>query len=317
MLEGSINTDECVTGVTVAVAGKQDEESGKFEVEEVIYRSMEEREAKIDESGEDAYVILLSGIEVGGKSEADVHLFELQLLLDMVNGALVEGEGKMRRVVRVVIAGNSFASGVVEREGHVHGRQKKGKLSEEEVALKSALRQLDDLVYQVAINTPVDIIPGAYDPTNYALPQIPLHSCLFPHSSSLSSVHYCPNPYNSIIAGCELLGTSGQPVKDIATISNTTDPLSILQHTLTFTHLAPSCPDTMACYPYEQHDPFFINHPPDIYFSANSKDFSFKHHTSQQGHKTLLLSIPSFRTSKTAVLVNLKTLHCEAIKVAL
>lgn len=42
-----------------------------------------------------------------------------------------------------------------------------------------------------------------------------------------------------------MLGTSGQPVHDIACYSNLSDPLNILQHTLEWAHIAPTCPDTL------------------------------------------------------------------------
>lgn len=314
VLQGGIVADECVTGVTVAVVGKQDGDSGKFEVEEVIYRSMEERE-KTKTEGEDVYMLIVSGMEIGGK-EDERHLFELQLLVDVVNGALEDGGGKMGKVVRVVVAGNSFGASVVERDGVSHGRQKKKKMSEEDMLVKSALQHFDDLLFQLAINTQVDILPGPNDPTNYALPQKPFHPCLFPHSSTLSSVHFSPNPYHASIDGCEVLGTAGQPTNDIISISNICDPIHALQQTLTFTHLAPSSPDTMPCYPYDHHDPFFITQPPDVYFTGNSKKFAFKHHTSEHGHKTLLVAVPVFKSSKTAVLINLKTLSCEAVRVS-
>lgn len=41
-----------------------------------------------------------------------------------------------------------------------------------------------------------------------------------------------------------MLGTSGQPIHDISRYSKLSDPLNILQHTLEWAHIAPTCPDT-------------------------------------------------------------------------
>jgi DNA polymerase delta subunit 2 len=45
------------------------------------------------------------------------------------------------------------------------------------------LRDLDLLLTQLAAALPVDLMPGAGDPTNHALPQQPLHPCMFPEAA--------------------------------------------------------------------------------------------------------------------------------------
>lgn len=44
-------------------------------------------------------------------------------------------------------------------------------------------------------------MPGQYDPTNYTLPQQPLHRCMFPLSSVYPTLHLVSNPYQADIDG--------------------------------------------------------------------------------------------------------------------
>ena len=63
-------------------------------------------------------------------------------------------------------------------------------------------------------------------------------------ASVYQTLHGVPNPYECEIGGRRMLGTSGQPIHDIARYSKLSDPLDILQHTLEWAHIAPTCPDT-------------------------------------------------------------------------
>jgi hypothetical protein len=63
---------------------------------------------------------------------------------------------------------------------------------------------------------PVDVMPGENDPSNVTLPQQALHPCLLPLASRYSSLRTVTNPYDAEVAGVRLLGTSGQPQRDIA-----------------------------------------------------------------------------------------------------
>ena len=51
--------------------------------------------------------------------------------------------------------------------------------------------------------------------------------------------------------------------------SSYTDPLAVLEHTLSWKHLAPTTPDTLSCFPYTIDDPFILEEYPQIYFAAN------------------------------------------------
>ncbi|KAL0186614.1 hypothetical protein M9458_018284, partial [Cirrhinus mrigala] len=91
----------------------------------------------------------------------------------------------------------------------------------------------------------VDVMPGQYDPTNYTLPQQPLHRCMFPLSVPFPTLQLVSNPYQAIVDGIRFLGTAGQNISDIVKYSSVDDHLEILESTLRFRHLAPTAPDTL------------------------------------------------------------------------
>lgn len=46
-------------------------------------------------------------------------------------------------------------------------------------------------------------------------------------------------------------------------------PLTLLEDTLAWRHMAPTAPDTLPCYPFCHNDPFIIKETPHVYFTAN------------------------------------------------
>jgi len=47
----------------------------------------------------------------------------------------------------------------------------------------------------------VDVMPGEFDPTNYTLPQQPLHRCMLPLSSAYPTLQLVTNPYQADMDG--------------------------------------------------------------------------------------------------------------------
>lgn len=50
-------------------------------------------------------------------------------------------------------------------------------------------------------SVPVDVMPGEFDPTNYTLPQQPLHRCMLPLSSAYPTLQLVTNPYQADMDG--------------------------------------------------------------------------------------------------------------------
>lgn len=62
-----------------------------------------------------------------------------------------------------------------------------------------ALRAPPPCALQASV--PVDVMPGEFDPTNYTLPQQPLHPCMFPLATAYSTLQLVTNPYQATIDG--------------------------------------------------------------------------------------------------------------------
>jgi len=93
------------------------------------------------------------------------------------------------------------------------------------------------------------------------------------------------------------------------------DHLDILEGTLKFGHMAPTAPDTLACYPYADTDPFVLDGCPHVYFTGNAPSFQHRLSHGPQGQKTLLVAVPRFCVTGSCVLVDLGTLECRELKI--
>jgi len=65
-------------------------------------------------------------------------------------------------------------------------------------------------------------------------------------------------------------------VDDAMRFSSYTNPMTVLEHILSWKHLAPTTSDTLSCFPYTSHDPFILDDPPQIYFAANQTSLQHK-----------------------------------------
>jgi DNA polymerase delta subunit 2 len=129
---------------------------------------------------------------------------------------------------------------------------------------------------QLAAAVPVDVMPGTDDPSNFILPQQPLHRCLLPRSSRYSSLRLVTNPYEATVGGRAFLGCSGQALEDMCKYTAEREGedqvargLRLLEGTLSWRHLAPTAPDTLPCYPFCDIDPFILRKCPHVYFCGN------------------------------------------------
>ncbi|KAJ4429360.1 hypothetical protein ANN_28122 [Periplaneta americana] len=304
-LIGNLNVHLVVTGVVCAVYGHE-EGDGKFIVDDFCWTGLSEPVERPLQLKEDRFVVFLSGLDLVNSSDS---LLPLQLFVDWIGGFLGDMGEQERQAsaVRVIIAGNSIRG---YAEFKVPVLQNIYTTDVEDSITLEATKLLDDFLVQLTSSIDIDVMPGEFDPTNHMMPQQPLHYCMLPQASRYETFHGVSNPYDCEIGGRRMLGTSGQPIEDIARYSNLTDPLDILQHTLEWAHLAPTCPDTLSCFPYYQEDPFIITEYPDIFFAGNQPNFQTKLYTGDQGQKVRLICIPAFSKSCSCVVVNLKNLDC-------
>lgn len=201
---------------------------------------------------------------------------------------------KLANTVRLVIAGNSLSPSTQSKEMHnkakyltknfVAGRfhlcfqlwltislRLQSKFFDLFLLLAgsvNAIKQLDAIVEKLSNTISVDIMPGEYDPSNLMLPQQPLNNSMFTESKKNynKSFFTATNPYRFHLNSTEFLGTSGQFINDIKKTTSLTDTIDIMKLLMSGGHLAPTCPDTLACYPYYKQDPFVLKYRKQLLF---------------------------------------------------
>lgn len=307
-LEGSIDASKLVTGTVLAVLGSA-RDSGKFLVEDHCFAELAPQKPA-PPLDTDRFVLLVSGLGLGGGGGES--LLGTQLLVDVVTGQLGdEGEQcSAAHVSRVILAGNLLSYNTQSRDSI---NKAKYLTKKTQAASVEAVKMLDEILLQLSASVPVDVMPGEFDPTNYTLPQQPLHPCMFPLATAYSTLQLVTNPYQATIDGVRFLGTSGQNVSDIFRYSSMEDHLEILEWTLRVRHISPTAPDTLGCYPFYKTDPFIFPECPHVYFCGNTPKFGSKIFRGPEDQRVLLVAVPDFSTTQTACLVNLRSLACQPI----
>nr|CAD7406319.1 unnamed protein product [Timema poppensis] len=316
-LVGALSVHSVVTGVVCAVLGHEDC-NGKFMVEDFVWASVPEVIHRPIKAPSGSFVLLMSGIDMA----SSVHSrFPFQLFVNWLGGYLVDPQlvNKQKKAVRVIIAGNSARGTAPHKLPSLSSVRK-----QETTEGLDAVKMLDTFLEQLTRCIDVDLMPGEFDPSNHMLPQLPMHYCMFPKvwqlhqlppTARYKTLHGVSNPYHCEVGGRRFLGTSGQPLDDIARYSKLEDPLEILEQTLEWGHLSPTSPDTLSCYPYYKEDPFIITECPDVYFAGNQPRFQTKLYEGPEGQRVRLICIPSFIKTHSCVMVDLATLEVTPFRV--
>lgn len=235
----------------------------------------------------------------------------LELLQQWIYGNLdsfqESSDWESASIVRVIVAGNSIRSSLEVKQRSNLTRQ-----PESETTLK-AVMAVDEILSNLMKSVNVDLMAGEFDPSNFMLPQQPMHHCMFPKCSTSKNFRGVTNPYDCTIADRQIFGTSGQNCDDIIRFSKISDPLEALRSCLLWSHTAPTCPDTLPCFPFYEQDPFVISECPHVMFSGNSSEFKTELLTGLNGQKTRLVCIPSFSKTQSVAVVNLRTLDCKLV----
>jgi DNA polymerase delta subunit 2 len=326
-----IKDNKLCTGLVIALLGHENENS-KFEVEDYCFKDTAytqlPKQIQTSTQDQDKYVVFVSGFELGD-TNMDNNLFKLQLFIDFVCGDFMSNEGneaeltdyekKMKKILtntqRLIIAGNSLSSSTQSKDMHNKAKY----LTKNFIAGSvNSMKKLDEVLSQLIRKIEVDVMPGEFDPTNLMLPQQPLHHSMFTKSIASPykyNLHTPTNPYSFSFDNISFMGTSGQFIDDIRRSTALDDPIELMKLTLDGGHLGPTCPDTLACYPYYGKDPFIINQLPHVYFAGNQPEFKHATHlvNSNPEHKVHLLSLPKFSKTNSCVFFNLNTFECEEI----
>uniref|UniRef100_A0A5B6YQS7 DNA polymerase delta small subunit n=1 Tax=Davidia involucrata TaxID=16924 RepID=A0A5B6YQS7_DAVIN len=293
-----------VTGIVVALHGKETD-AGDFLVEDILDAGLPPQIELPLKSGEDKYVVFVSGLSVGRSSSNPL---QFQLLVDHITGHLGDEQEQSiaAEIVQVVIAGNS----VEVPHGLLNGQNL---ASKDQSSLSEPIKELDILLSQIAASIPLDIMPGYNDPANFSLPQQRLHRCLFPGSSAYNTFRSCTSPHLFELDNVRFLGTSGQNIDDLEKYSEAKDKLEFMERTLKWRHLAPTAPNTLGCYPFTDKDPFFIERCPDVYFVGNQDKYETRLIKGSEGQVVRLICIPRFGETGVAIVLNMRNLECHAL----
>ena len=247
---------------------------------------------------EDSCVLLISNLQCG---DENVSALQREMVLSYVNGHFTKDA---KKVARVIVAGGGPSA-----KNPLEGSKAFDKWTNH--LLKSGV--------------PVDVIPGSKDPTTASWPQRPLHSSLFPKSSTSNIFSRSPNPYAAEHGNRLVVGTDGENIADLrksilqqgsgagsdddAALSQVTD-LQALGNTLDWAHMCPTGPDSVPTIPHADMDPMVLSQTPHIYFSGAASKFD----TSLANDQTRLVCVPSFADTGEVVLVNLKSLEVELLR---
>ncbi|KAJ7109147.1 DNA polymerase alpha/epsilon subunit B-domain-containing protein [Mycena epipterygia] len=335
-----------VTGVIIAALGIETP-TGEFEVVDICYaemapqpmRNVEHEQEKMDvdvEPQADGWIALVSGLDIGSSLPADA---QIQMLVEYLTGE--EGgpaeQISAGHISRLIIAGDSLAPIVMstKSEGFDEKEGRKGRRYGYDATSFSPhpTLSLSAHLLDIARTMPVHLLPGETDPSGVILPQQPFPRAMFGTVSSYGSFSCETNPtYLRIASGPEsettsqvtrtLLVNSGQPLNDmfkyVASPPNT--PLSLLESTLRWRHMAPTAPDTLWCHPYFSADPFLISETPDLYIVGGQRRFGTKmvvDSSDKDGEvqkRCRIVLVPRFADTGMLVLVNLRTLDVKCVK---
>jgi len=256
-------------------------------------------------------VVFISGLDLANMEHCAT---SLQLFQNWIYGnyeMLPTDEINPLNIVRLVIVGNSIKASPAKQQKNMSAMTLRTVDTKD---MFNSLKILDEIVSNLAESIEVDLMPGEFDPSNKMLPQQPFHHCMFPKSAVNRAFNGVPNPYQFEIEGRLVLGTSGQNIDDIRKFTTLDDTFECMKNTLKWSHIAPTCPDTLPCYPYYNEDPFIISQCPHVYFCAqNDNSFKTNSFKNSNGQITRLISIPSFQKSQTVAVLDIKTLECRSM----
>jgi DNA polymerase delta subunit 2 len=279
-----LKNSQLVTGVIVAVLGTENA-NGDFEVLDIQIpnlprqpqrwerdeaKSAEEGKMEVDHKSSDGKKIaFVSGLDVSGTQADNLRLALLsEYLLGEALG--LDDQATITRISRLVIAGNSIASDVIDAAPGAPETAKKAaskKYGYDAAAYNPIpTTLLDHFLAELLPSIPITLMPGEHDPANVSLPQQAVHNAMFPHARAYASSQLgnsapqdpgwfdsVTNPWEGDIEGWRIMGTSGQPVDDIlkyidAGGPNGTDAdgrLEVMESMLRWRCAAPTAPDTL------------------------------------------------------------------------
>lgn len=325
-----------VTGVVIGVLGMAIE-PGIFTIVDIVYpEAADQIPRQIDQSTPNQYILMLSGLRISPSSKKA----PLEILKEFIMGELIttgDIADMLRQTTELVILGNSVEV-VGNPQKHLTGKDKYRVVNKSNYDAQS-MELLDKFISDLLVSIPVTILPGETDPAELEYPKIPLHHSLFELSSTRRNFKRQTNPCWLEVNGVRMLITSGENINDmfkymipnihVEVGDGLESPirkeilhdsrLKLLESNMLWQCIAPTCPDTLPCYPYCKTDPFCLDETPHVYAVGCQPKFESSEMTlkrkSDNNPKVKVISVPDFQETGQCVFMNTKTLECTPFRV--
>jgi len=285
-------------------------------------------------------IAIVSGLGITG-DEAET--LSLDLLAEYLRGESTDPETQTRasQISRLIIAGNSLshASPIPSRSDVLASKAKSSSVASAGGAARkygydssaynaAPTGRLDQWLANLLPSIPITLLPGEQDPTGTSLPQQPIHAAMFPHSRAYMSPPHPTakeagdvgwfdtqtNPAELSVDGFRFLGTGGQTVDDVYKYVHGEERLEMMEAMLRWRLTAPTAPDTLWCYPFQEGDAFVMKECPHVYFVGNQPKFETSVIEGPRGESVRLIAVPKFRDWGEMVVVDGETLEVEVLR---
>lgn len=273
-------------------------------------------------------IAIVSGLNFSGDDTS--YALELDLLLEYLLGEALEPstQAELSQISRLIIAGNSIAAtnpcaAETATDKKATAAKKYGYDQASYNALPSQI--LDDFLAELLPTLPVTLLPGEHDPANASFPQQPIHTAMFPRSRAFAAapgskergwLDPVTNPWEGELDGWRMLGTGGQNVDDVFKYVDSEDRLDMMEAMCRWRCSAPTAPDTLWSYPFQDDDPFVMKECPHVYFVGCQPEFGTRVISGPEGQELRLIAVPSFSETKEIVLIDLETLDVSLVKIS-
>ncbi|CAG8982156.1 hypothetical protein HYALB_00003248 [Hymenoscyphus albidus] len=345
----ALENELLVTGCIIAVMGTENA-NGDFEVVDIKLPGLPpqpERWHRSEVNGKDKdededmdkptpisngkKIAIVSGLGFSGTNAE--HSLDLNLLTEFLLGEALDPvtQESVSQISRLIIAGNSIALDPEAASHDTIGNTKKAahkKYGYDSSAYNPApTAHFDDFLASLLPSLPITLLPGYDDPANVSLPQQPIHSAMFPQARAYGAMppvegvtrepgwfDTVTNPWDGELEGWKLLGTGGQNVDDVFKYVEGEDRLRMMEAMCRWRCCAPTAPDTLWSYPFQDHDPFVLDSCPHLFFVGSQPKFDTATIEGPEGQTVRLIAVPRFSDTGEIVLVDTETLDTSVLR---
>lgn len=318
-----LNEKILVTGLVIGVLGIEIE-SGVFHVVDIVYPEAAPQLSIKSQNNIPGKLLLSSGFNLNRESSLD----KFEILKNWIMGDLCDQ--RANDISEFIIVGNSVDISVNKsKQVDVKNKYTESFNSQYD---ENSVKYLDSYISVLLQSIPISILPGSNDIVETGLPKQPLHKSLLARSSNKSNFRRLTDPVFYEINGVRILITSGENINDIMKyiipnikVNEEIDEsiyndsrLRVIEDSLLWQIIAPTAPDTLWCYPFEDKDPFTLVETPHVYIVGNQPKYETSLIELRRKNGDILpvrvISLPEFSKTSSCVLLDLQSLNCQLVK---